>query len=57
MGRDMSLGTFGDVRLQKGGSFCMNGWLAGVVGGFRYVALAALALGRCGSRAFCITAG
>jgi len=40
---ELSLGRFGDRRLEKGGPFCFAGWLrmAGMVCGFAGLAVAA----------------
>lgn len=52
---ELTLGRFGDLRLEKGGPFsqggCSNVAGAGCVSGV----LGATEPGRCGSRAFCAT--
>jgi hypothetical protein len=49
----ITLGRFGDRRLEKGGHFCTSVWSKPVAVVFAFVALAATGLARSGCFAFC----
>ena len=52
---EMTLGLFGDLRLEKGGRFCTPGWLSAAVAGFGFAVSEGIAQGRYGSPGFCAT--
>lgn len=52
---ELTLGRFGDRRLEKGGRFFWASWLQVEGVRFGYGGLVAAGLGRCGSRVFCVT--
>jgi len=50
---DVGLGRFGDIRLEKGGPFCIGGWSRPPAAEFGFVGLVATGRARFGCFDFC----